>query len=622
MPIIPRFQQESDPNQPPRIDFGDRLVQGMMAGAQAQRFAAEADYRKQMAAIQQEELGMAREQRAMAQQERQDFAKMEEFFAVRQAGAQQPPMQRQEPQPSPLVSPAPAMGGILSPERAPSTVTPSDLEGAKLFASQLGSDSARAMFFNRYREVLKNDVVMADVRKTQDAYGNLIAGVKGNQNFVDPSTGQSIFETEITNLATLLDTLDDQGQTAESRAATTSAVMQAVNQLQKMANDEETRITRYGVTMNSLDAAIGAVKPNSPEAKALIERRSQFKNKPKATSKEIDDVETSISNISAGRTQYSEKLGDWFTPEERVRRESEMEVNQQRSALLDVQRAEAEGRADLMEMSILETAVNVESKIKELTDKVFGGQFLIDELTGALTKDLAIDPQFFRSREAIESEFRGRLDKVRQFSNRRGTMESARAEGEDVAASIAGDIVGGSEQKPTVAGGEQKPPTTSTVTPPPAEAVVNPNDYSFEGLRSSGKMSLDSIEAQKADLLSRRRALNENGITPSRNREKASKIESALKQIGAAEDRIKKAYEAFKPSALIERLSQGPFAVFNGPYGLEKARRGKTSSPDDFNVLYEYLSNDSRFSDQLARLRSLSDEDFTYEYNQVPRNMK
>lgn len=75
MPIIPRFQQESDPNQPPRIDFGDRLMQGMVAGAQAQRFAAEADYRKQMAAIQQEELGMAREQRAMAQQERQDLAK-------------------------------------------------------------------------------------------------------------------------------------------------------------------------------------------------------------------------------------------------------------------------------------------------------------------------------------------------------------------------------------------------------------------------------------------------------------------------------------------------------------------------------------------------------------------
>jgi len=466
MPIIPRFQQESDPNQPPRIDFGDRLMQGMVAGAQAQRFAAEADYRKQMAAIQQEELGMAREQRAMAQQERQDLAKMEEFFAVRQAGAQQPPMQQQEPQPSPLVSPIPAMGGILSPERATSPVTPSDLEGAKLFASQLGSDSARAMFFNRYREVLKNDVVMADARKTQDAYSNLIAGVKGNQNFVDPSTGQSIFEKEITNLATLLDTLDDQGQTAESRAATTSAVMQAVNQLQKMANDEETRITRYGVTMNSLDAAIKAVKPNSPEAKALIERRSQFKNRPKATAKEIDDVETSISNISAGRTQYSEKLGDWFTPDERVRRESEMDMNQRKNSLMELQADELRGQIELIEMSRLESALKVESRIQELTSYVYDGQFLTDD-TGARTKDLAIDPQSFRSREAIEADFRSKLDKISKSSVRRGTMESARAEGEDIAASIAGDIVGS---------GEQKPPTPPPATPQKEAMPVDVDD--------------------------------------------------------------------------------------------------------------------------------------------------
>jgi hypothetical protein len=490
MPIIPRFQQQFDPNQPPRIDFGDRLVQGMVAGAQAQRFAAEADYRKQMAAIQQEELGMAREQRAMAQQERQDLAKMEEFFAVRQAGAQQPPMQQQEPQPSPLVSPTPAMGGILSPERAPSPVPPSDLEGAKLFASQLGSDSARAMFFNRYREVLKNDVVMADVRKTQDAYGNLIAGVKGNQNFVDPSTGQSIFETEITNLATLLDTLDDQGQTAESRAATTSAVMQAVNQLQKMANDEETRITRYGLTMNSLDAAIKAVKPDSPEAKALIERRSQFKNRPKATAKEIDDVETSISNISAGRTQYSEKLGDYFTPDELVRRESEMEMNQRKNSLMELQANELRGQIELIEMSRLESALKVESRIQELTSYVYDGQFLTDD-TGARTKDLAIDPQSFRSREAIESDFRSKLDKISKSSVPRGTMESARAEGEDIASSIAGDIVGGGEQKPPP---PPPPPAAETVKIPVGKSEIAEMKRMKSNLQSAGIASKEALE--------------------------------------------------------------------------------------------------------------------------------
>ena len=577
MPIIPRFQQESDPNQPPRIDFGDRLMQGMVAGAQAQRFAAEADYRRQMAAIQQEELGMAREQRAMAQQERQDLAKMEEFFAVRQAGAQQPPMQQQEPQPSPLVSPAPAMGGILSP------VTPSDLEGAKLFASQLGSDSARAMFFNRYREVLKNDVVMADVRKTQDAYSNLIAGVKSNQNFVDPSTGQSIFDTEITNLATLLDTLDDQGQTAESRAATTSAVMQAVNQLQKMANEEETRITRYGVTMNSLDAAIKAVKPNSPEAKALIERRSQFKNRPKATAKEIDDVETSISNISAGRTQYSEKLGDWFTPDERVRRESEMEMNQRKNSLMELQANELRGQIELIEMSRLESALKVESRIQELTSYVYDGQFLTDD-TGARTKDLAIDPQSFRSREAIEADFRSKLDKISKSSVPRGTMESARAEGEDIAASIAGDIVGG---------GEQKPPT-----PPPATPQKE-------------AMPVDTADIE--EMKSMRQRLADTGL-------------GSKEKLAAYDKRISDAESANQRYADLSKKYQGQ------PLELEVRRRaalneGRTDEAEEISYLIGIKSqgwwaNLTPGTIGWDELSSLSDEELANEYAGFKRRVE
>ena len=64
MPIIPRFEQNFDPNRPPQMDFGERFIGGMTAGAQAQRFAAEADYRRQMAAMQQEEMQVAREKRA------------------------------------------------------------------------------------------------------------------------------------------------------------------------------------------------------------------------------------------------------------------------------------------------------------------------------------------------------------------------------------------------------------------------------------------------------------------------------------------------------------------------------------------------------------------------------
>lgn len=583
MPIIPRFQQEADPNQPPRIDFGDRLMQGMMAGAQAQRFAAEADYRKQMAAIQQEELGMAREQRAMAQQERQDFAKMEEFFAVRQAGAQQPPMQRQEPQPSPLESPAPAMGGILSPERAPSPVTPSDLEGAKLFASQLGSDSARAMFFSRYREVLKNDVVMADVRKTQDAYSNLIAGVKSNQNFVDPSTGQSIFDTEITNLATLLDTLDDEGQTSESRAATTSAVMQSVNQLQKMANDEETRITRYGVTMNSLDAAIGAFKPNSPEAKALIERRSQLRNRPKATSKEIDDVETGISNISAGRTQYSEKLGDWFTPDDRVRRESEMEINQQRSNLMRFQLAEANGQIELLNLNIRGGSLDIENKLQEIASKVFESQFSIDD-DGI--KTIAVDPKSFRYPDAIVADLRGKLEKAPQVSAFRGTMESARAEGGDIAVSIANDIVGGGEKKP--------PPAAEAAAVPIAKSDIENLKRTRAGLQSTGIASDKALEGYDKRIAEAESA-NARYAELSKKYPQGA-VELEVRRRSAANSGKQK--EVDEISALIEARKQMPSMRVPGAAGYDMV--GQLS---DEQLYSEYNALKRRMADESDLLR-------------------
>jgi hypothetical protein len=439
------------------------------------------------------------------------------------------------------------------------------------------------MFFNRYREVLKNDVVMADVRKTQDAYSNLIAGVKSNQNFVDPSTGQSIFDTEITNLATLLDTLDDQGQTAESRAATTSAVMQAVNQLQKMANEEETRITRYGVTMNSLDAAIKAVKPNSPEAKALIERRSQFKNRPKATAKEIDDVETSISNISAGRTQYSEKLGDWFTPDERVRRESEMDMNQRKNSLMELQANELRGQIELIEMSRLESALKVESRIQELTSYVYDGQFLTDD-TGARTKDLAIDPQSFRSREAIEADFRSKLDKISKSSVPRGTMESARAEGGDIAASIAGDIVGG---------GDQKPPT-----PPPATPQKE-------------AMPVDTADIE--EMKSMRQRLADTGL-------------GSKEKLAAYDKRISDAESANQRYADLSKKYQGQ------PLELEVRRRaalneGRTDEAEEISYLIGIKSqgwwaNLTPGTIGWDELSSLSDEELANEYAGFKRRVE
>ena len=46
MPIIPRYNQQTDPNQPPQWNVGASLIQGLMAGSQAQRAQAEAEWRK------------------------------------------------------------------------------------------------------------------------------------------------------------------------------------------------------------------------------------------------------------------------------------------------------------------------------------------------------------------------------------------------------------------------------------------------------------------------------------------------------------------------------------------------------------------------------------------------
>lgn len=584
MPIIPRFQQDFDPNQPPRIDFGDRLVQGMVAGAQAQRFAAEADYRRQMAAIQREELGMAREQRAMAQQERADLAAIEGFML--NPGVAAPPsltpqagqaMQRGMVQGLQQGAASGPIGAAMASSRVGAAMAGSAsvnqfvqdpaLEGARAFADQLKTDSAKTFFYQRFASARKNEMVKAEIGNTQREYGRLVSGLIRNPKI------QGKFDGQIEGLKSVIDMLDDEGQTPESRAQILLSVQKEIGAIRKQANDETTRLNKYASTMSMYEAQLGKLDPNKAEYSALLSQFSAFENNPDATPEEIEENNVAIRNISAGRYAWSDKVRDWDTPDRIASREAELYLNNQKIALADIRKTEAEGQIELLNLNLRAGSLDIESKLQEIASRIFESQFSIDD---AGVRTIAVDPQSFRTLEAIASDLRGKLEKTPQVSASRGTMESARAEGGDIAASIAGDIVGGVEQKPP--------------TPPPATPQKE-------------AMPVDTADIE--EMKSMRQRLADTGL-------------GSKEKLAAYDKRISDAESANQRYADLSKKYQGQ------PLELEVRRRaalneGRTDEAEEISYLIGIKSqgwwaNLTPGTIGWDELSSLSDEELANEY--------
>ncbi len=446
-------------------------MQGMTAGAQTQRFAAEADYRRQMAAMQQEAMDVARQERAMSQQERADVASIEGFFAV--PGVAAPaggmiggPAPAAGETPSPLIQPSETLGRyVMPPEQKPKRVTApfadTALAGAQAFASQLKTDSARAMFFNRFAQARKDELVRVEAQKTQESFSNLLMGIKENSNLAGR------FDPEIEALTSMLNKLDDPDQTAESRAQILSSVTPQILAMKKAGDNEENRINRYRLTMGQYENMIAGMKVGSQEMNALTAQYSAFKNNPNAGIADIEEQQTAITNISAGRTEYSPKLKDWFTPADRMKREAEMYASSVQQNFTNLKLAEAQAQIQMFNLQAEGAAMDLEKSYAENAMKIHDMQFVTDELG---SRTLGISPEQYRSPAAIEQDLRSagaRAPKVNVPSGAVGAAPAAQTAGP--AAKTAGPTAGGAVDLAVedllgeVSGGVQKPPLPSEV---------------------------------------------------------------------------------------------------------------------------------------------------------------
>ena len=618
MPIIPRFQQESDPNQPPRLDFAERIMQGMTAGAQTQRFAAEADYRRQMAAMQQEAMDVARQERAMSQQERADIASIEGFFAVPGVAA---------PAGGMIGGPAPVTGEVFGPPIRPSEAfggyamppeKDTALAGAQAFASQLKTDSARAMFFNRFAQARKDELVRVEAQKTQESFSNLLMGIKGNDNLAGK------FDSQIEALTSMLNKLGDPDQTAESKAQILSIVTSQIAAMEKAGNDEENRINRYKLTIGQYENMIAGMKDGSQEKNALIAQYSAFKNNPNAGIADIETQQTAITNISAGRTEYSPKLKDWFTPADRMKREAEMYASSVQQNFTNLKLAEAQAQIQMFNLQAEGAAMDLEKSYAENAMKIHDMQFVTDEL-GA--RALGISPDQYRSPAAIEQDLRSagaRAPKVNVPSGAVGAAPAAQTAGP--AAQTAGptaggavdlaveDLLGNQQQGSQQKGSQQQGGTQ------PSAISIDPKDYTFDSFVSNGKLSSNYLDAALADLKKKQQSLYTNRIVRADKRSENESVERSIKNVLDAKKRIDDARSRFEPAALLERAMTGPFASFGNPYALEEARRKysskESSESKDFAIFYQSLANDPKHSEELERLSKLSDEDLSFESSQ------
>lgn len=325
MPIIPRFEQNFDPNRPPQMDFGERFIGGVSAGAQAQRSLAEADYRRQIAGMQQEEMQVAREKRAKSDELERAMVIAQQMDLSGQPTTGPRPEQF-APQPSGLGAnaaytaetmgyggiPAPSgktaaplgmrAGGAgaapfvsstglvsnFSPTKSPSVVPMSRMKGMADLDAQDREEMDAVMRVAReqgFGPTGTNALLQAargrslerrqmfDVQQSQDAYQNsLIRIERMGTEFPELSTA---IGGKLQDLRTQLDQLDDSVDPDE-RNLRIRAFNEQLGALDELARNKRAQIIHHRGTLAAVNQILSGYTPDNPNFELWVDVQSEL----------------------------------------------------------------------------------------------------------------------------------------------------------------------------------------------------------------------------------------------------------------------------------------------------------------------------------------------------------
>jgi hypothetical protein len=388
MPIIPRFEQNFDPNQPPRMDFGERFIGGVSAGAQAQRSLAEADYRRQMAGMQQEEMQVAREKRAKSDELERAMVIAQQMDLSGQPTTGPRPEQF-APQPSGLGAnaaytaetmgyggiPAPSgktaaplgmrVGGAgaapfvsstglvsnFSPTKSPSVVPMSRMKGMADLDAQDREEMDAVMRVAReqgFGPTGTNALLQAargrslerrqmfDVQQSQDAYQNALVGLE--RMSADSPALKEAMTPALEQLKIQLDQLDDNID-PEERNLRIRAFNDALNELNGVARKKRAQIKNYETTLATVGNILSGYAPENPNFEMWTDVQSELMQNPDMDIEQIGDLMRTARLEDQGYKQ-DPFTGGWFT--EKVWQDR---MDDRRKQMQDMKRARQSSRA-------------------------------------------------------------------------------------------------------------------------------------------------------------------------------------------------------------------------------------------------------------------------------------
>jgi len=368
MPIIPRFQQQFDPNQPPRIDFGDRLMQGLMAGSQAQRAQAEAEWRKATAERYKQQ--SAQEKEAMDAQAAAELFKAErEFGGVQPRPGQFMPAQdeaapgfvgpmpgRQQadygfgadfvgPQPAPFdyqlgrgpKQPPMSVVSDASPTTAPRVVDTkgqqrrldmdamdkADLEAAMAIAKQNGyGPIGTTAMLQAVRQSSTERRQQFDIQELQDNFQSAIIGYQKISSEL-PELGAAL-EPEIERMKIDADRLDDQMDPAARNDLIKSFNLK-LNATNELVRNERNRLIQYNRTLATVRQSRDSYDPTNPNAKLWVDAETEMLLNDRMSVEQIAGIMRGARLKEQGFRQDPETK-DWLTEEDLQSRTRERRI--------------------------------------------------------------------------------------------------------------------------------------------------------------------------------------------------------------------------------------------------------------------------------------------------------